>query len=126
MLRMVQVLAQGKSGVAVPRSASTRQEEGGEVRIRTRIGFGSSPASQAVTRYVIHREDCRWLAGLNCYCEERMGHEHSCDCNPPSPEELAELVRISEAVRRELELAGLKGMEASLDAALIPFTKENQ
>jgi hypothetical protein len=82
-----------------------------------------------MTRYVIHRETCASLCGyVNCTNEDHR--DHACSCNPPSPQELAELVEAAQmwvALDQDsVPLEQIFAVEERLDAALKPFTKENQ
>ncbi len=78
-----------------------------------------------MTRYVIHREDCPALCQDGCIWSDdhiATDHEsHACSCNPPSPEELAELVEAAKCVLQDTDESWVR-----LGAARKPFTKENQ
>lgn len=88
-----------------------------------------------MTRYVIHREDCPALCQLAKrhspasavaeWCNHML---HACSCNPPSPAQLEELVEAAKEYMTETNegAAIYEKFYNRLDAALKPFTKENQ
>ncbi len=81
-----------------------------------------------MTRYVIHNEACPALCrAVNC--DKRHSYDHACSGSCPSPEALAELIEAAEIVVSQLNQAAVMaklGWVFRLDAALRPFTKENQ
>ncbi len=91
-----------------------------------------------MTRYVVHKSDCPALCQMNWVSNPERGFcshdEHLCSGSCPSPEALAELVEAADDA-----LVSLRGYDQDnapnlpqadevtrLNAALKPFTKENQ